>query len=55
VELAVPDGAIIGAEAAHQVLAGWRRELQGQAAPPEAPAAGQDEPAAAAEAGPAGS
>jgi uncharacterized membrane protein YvlD (DUF360 family) len=31
VELAVPDGAIIGAEAAHRVLAGWRRALQGNA------------------------
>ncbi len=33
VELEVPDGPIIGAEAAHRVLAGWRRELQGEAAP----------------------
>ena len=38
-ELAVPDGPIVGAEAAHHVLAGWRRELQGRAAPPDGPAA----------------
>jgi uncharacterized membrane protein YvlD (DUF360 family) len=33
VELEAPDGPIIGAEAAHRVLAGWRRRLQGEAAP----------------------
>jgi len=32
VELEVPDGPIVGAEAAHRVLAGWRRRLQGDAA-----------------------
>jgi hypothetical protein len=32
-ELEAPDGPIIGAEAAHRVLAGWRRRLQGDAAP----------------------
>ncbi len=32
-ELEAPDGPIIGAEAAHLVLAGWRRRLQGEAAP----------------------
>ena len=42
VELEAPDEGIIGAEAAHRVLAGWRRELQGQAAPPDAPAHGDD-------------
>jgi uncharacterized membrane protein YvlD (DUF360 family) len=31
-ELEVPDGPIVGAEAAHRVLAGWRRRLQGDAA-----------------------
>lgn len=35
VELEAPDGPIIGAEAAHRVLAGWRRRLQGDATPPE--------------------
>jgi uncharacterized membrane protein YvlD (DUF360 family) len=39
VELEVPDGPIVGAEAAHRVLAGWRRRLQGDAAPPVAEAA----------------
>ena len=34
VELEAPDEPIIGAEAAHRVLAGWRRRLQGEAAPP---------------------
>ena len=33
VELEAPDEPIIGAEAAHRVLAGWRRRLQGDAAP----------------------
>ena len=33
-ELEVPDEPIIGAEAAYRVLAGWRRRLQGEAAPP---------------------
>ena len=47
VKLETPDEPIVGAEAAHRVLAGWRRELQGRAAPP-------DSPAAAPEAGPAG-
>ena len=32
-ELAVPDDPIVGAEATHRLLAGWRRELQGGAAP----------------------
>jgi hypothetical protein len=31
-DLEVPDGPIVGAEAAHRVLAGWRRRLQGDAA-----------------------
>ena len=44
-ELAAPDGPIVGAEAAHRVLAGWRRRLQGDAAPP---VAGRDGTAAAA-------
>jgi uncharacterized membrane protein YvlD (DUF360 family) len=35
-ELEVPDGPIVGAEAAHRVLADWRRLLQGDAAPPVA-------------------
>jgi len=33
VELEAPDAPIIGAEAAHRVLAGWRRRLQSEAAP----------------------
>ena len=33
VDLAVPGDGIVGAEAAHRVLAGWRRGLQGDAAP----------------------
>ena len=33
VELEAPDEGIIGAEAAYRVLAGWRRALQGDAAP----------------------
>jgi uncharacterized membrane protein YvlD (DUF360 family) len=33
-ELEAPDEPIIGAEAAYRVLAGWRRRLQGEAAPP---------------------
>jgi len=33
VELAVPGDGIVGAEAAHRALAGWRRELQGDTAP----------------------
>jgi uncharacterized membrane protein YvlD (DUF360 family) len=33
VGLGAPDGPIIGAEAAHRVLIGWRRGLQGDAAP----------------------
>ena len=33
-ELAVPDDPIIGAEATHRVLAGWRRELQAGRRPP---------------------
>jgi hypothetical protein len=32
VELEAPGDPIIGAEAAHRVLARWRRELQGAAA-----------------------
>ena len=32
-ELEAPDEPIIGAEAAFRVLAGWRRRLQGDAAP----------------------
>ena len=34
VELAVPDAPIVGAEQVHDVLAGWRRELQGDDAVP---------------------
>jgi uncharacterized membrane protein YvlD (DUF360 family) len=34
VELEVPGGPIVGAEAAYRVLAGWRRRLQGDVAPP---------------------
>jgi uncharacterized membrane protein YvlD (DUF360 family) len=34
VGLEAPDEPVIGAEAAHRVLAGWRRRLQGGAAPP---------------------
>jgi uncharacterized membrane protein YvlD (DUF360 family) len=37
VELALPDGPIVGAEQVHGVLAGWRRSLQGDRA--DAPAA----------------
>ncbi|HTX69410.1 MAG TPA: phage holin family protein [Thermoleophilia bacterium] len=33
VELEAPDEAIVGAEEAHRVLAGWRRRLQGDEAP----------------------
>jgi uncharacterized membrane protein YvlD (DUF360 family) len=33
-ELEAPGEPIVGAEAAHRVLAGWRRRLQGDAAPP---------------------
>ena len=33
VELEAPDEPMIGAEQAHRVLAGWRRRLQGEAAP----------------------
>ena len=42
VELEAPDEPIIGAEAAHRVLAGWRRRLQGDAAPARGRAAGGD-------------
>ncbi len=38
VGLKAPDEPIVGAEAAHRVLAGWRRALQGDAAPAQAPA-----------------
>ncbi len=37
VELEVPDEPVVGAEAAHRVLAGWRRLLQGEAGPVAAP------------------
>ena len=40
VELEAPDEPIIGAEAAHRVLAEWRRRLQGDAAPGDPPATG---------------
>ena len=53
-ELAVPGGAIIGAEAAHRVLAGWRRELQGAGGDSRRAGPGAT-PAAGAAAGPAGS
>ena len=43
VDLEPPDAPIIGAEAAHRVLAGWRRRLQGDTAPPVAAGAAPDE------------
>lgn len=50
VGLEAPDGPIVGAEAAHRVLAGWRRRLQGDAAPGPG-ASRQTSPAAADAAG----
>ena len=44
-EFEAPDE-IIGAEAAHRVLAGWRRSLQGEAAPPAVSPASSAGPAA---------
>jgi hypothetical protein len=33
-QLEVPEGPILGAASVHRILAGWRRELQGEPAPP---------------------